>query len=160
MPGSVIAVIILHLLLPHCTRVMASGGNEFLQAWLVVCTSNLDNAWAVFVCISVGGWVMLFDDGYVDNLVPLSVVCGTGVLSSWYLLWCWYGGGLLGIGSGIAGVSCFLRNLQFRKGILPDPSTLIWYWWLGRVSMIWTVVSHQQVLWHCIETVCFFLKWA
>ena len=34
----------------------------------------------------------------------------------------------LRIGCGVIGVSSFLRNLRFRKVILPDPSTLIRYW--------------------------------
>ena len=34
----------------------------------------------------------------------------------------------LELDEGLPGVSNFLKNLRFRKVILPDPSTLIWYW--------------------------------
>ena len=38
-------------------------------------------------------------------------------------------------------VLSFLRNLRFRRVILPDPATLILYWQLGSVSTIRPAMS-------------------
>ena len=134
------------------------GGNEFLQTgWLR--GSNLVNTLVVFVCIIVGRWAM-FDCGCVDDIIQVSMVCGTGVLSLWYFPgFDEEGSGKsLGMGSGIVGVSSFLMNKRFHKGILPDPSTLTQYWWLGRVSMAWLFLTHPWVLGHCIATILSLLK--
>ena len=64
------------------------------------------------------------------------MVCSTGVLGLWGVgFGVQVSGTALGMGNRIVVVSSFLRNWQFRKVILPDPSTLTRYWWLGRVSM-------------------------
>ena len=78
---------------------------SFKPGWLY--GSNLDNARAVFACIIVGVWAV-FDDTY-DDVIPVSVVCSTGVLGLWNLVWSGVGG------SGTAlriesGISSFLRN--------------------------------------------------
>ena len=56
---------------------------------------------------------MLFDGGCINNLIPLSIVCSTSVLGSWYLLGIGVEGTgkTLGMGSGIADASSFLSNL-------------------------------------------------
>ena len=80
--------------------------------------------------------------------------------------WTWYfpgfvvgdSGKALGMGSGILGILSFQRNRRFRKVILPDLSTLTRYWWLGRVSVTWPVVSHQRVLGRCTDTICTFWR--
>ena len=99
---------------------------------------------------------MLFNGRRIDNIVPLSMVCGTSVLGSWYPSGVGVGvwGKVLGMRIGITRVSSFLRNLRFCKVILLNPSILIWYCQFGRVSMTQPVVAHQQVLWCCIETIC------
>ena len=64
------------------------------------------------------------------------MVCGTGVLGLWGVgFGVEVSGTALGTENWIDVVSSFQRNRRFRKVILPDPSTLTWYWWLGRVSM-------------------------
>ena len=68
------------------------------------------------------------------DVIPVSIVCSTGVLG---LRGVGFGvevlGVVLGVWGGVVGVSSFLKNWQFLKVILPDPSTLTRYWWLGSV---------------------------
>ena len=71
------------------------------------------------------------------DVIPVPIVCSTGVLG---LRGVGFGfgvevsGAALGMRDGVVGVSSFLRNRRFLKVILPDPSTLTRYWWLGSVS--------------------------
>ena len=94
-----------------------------------MCGSSLDNARGVFVCVIVDGWA-------VFDVIPVPIVCSTGVLG---LRGVGFGFGVevssvaLGVG-GVVGVSNFLTNRQFLKMILPDPSTLTRYWWLGSLD--------------------------
>ena len=70
------------------------------------------------------------------DVIPVPIVCSTGVLG---LRGIGFGfgvevlGAVLGIGGGVVGISRFLWNCRFLKVILPDPSTLMRYWWLGSV---------------------------
>ena len=41
--------------------------------------SNLDNPQAVITCTCVGGRAILFDGGCINDLIPLSMVCGTNI---------------------------------------------------------------------------------
>ena len=61
---------------------LCAGMSSFKLGWLH--GSNLDNAPEVFAYVSLGGWAMLFDGGCIDDLILLSMVCSTGVLSPWY----------------------------------------------------------------------------
>ena len=108
--------------------------SSFKPGW--VCESNLDNAQAVFTSIIVDGWVVF--DGGCDNLIPLSMVYGIGVLGLWYLLGFGVGGWgkALGIGSEIAGISSFLRDQQFGKVFISDASPLIQYWWFQSLDLL------------------------
>ena len=47
----------------------------------------------------------------------------------------------------------FLRNLWFRRVILPDPATLILYWQLGSISVIHSAMSHRWLFGFWMETV-------
>ena len=51
----------------------------------------------------------------------------------WYRCCTWYWGCL---------ISHFLWKWWFLSVSLPDPSTLIWYWWSGRKVMIFPIVFH------------------
>ena len=69
---------------PLCVGNRVWGGmSSFQPGWLS--GSNLDNAQVVFTCVIVGGWVM-FDGEHVNDVIPVSMVCGTGVFVLWYLL--------------------------------------------------------------------------
>ena len=81
-----------------------------------------------FDCILTGCWLVLFGGRCGCDDVPLSVVCNAGALLSSFP--CSSGGPLEGlrIGCRVTEALSFLKKLQFRKVILPDPSTLIQYW--------------------------------
>ena len=57
------------------------------------------------------------------------------------------------MGVSITGTLSFLRNLQFGRVILPDPETLILYWWLGSVSTIHPAMSQRWLFGFLMETV-------
>ena len=121
----------------------------------------LHRAWVVVEIIwtmsDVDGWAVF--DVRCDDVIPVSIVCGTGVLDLWGVGFDVEVLGMAqGMGNGIVGVSCFLRNRWFHKVILPDPSTLTWYKWLGRVSVTWPVVSHRRAVGHWIATICPFWR--
>lgn len=106
-----VSVVILHLL-PLQSRVgsgLWGGMSSFKPGWL--CGSSLDNARGEFCPC------------YCRRLS--CVWCYSSVQCLWH--WCRGLGKALGMGTGIVGVSSFLRNRRFRKVILPDPSTLIHY---------------------------------
>ena len=110
-----------------------------------------------FVCIDVDGWAVF--DVTCDDVIPVSMVCSTGVLGLWGAgFGVEVSGMALEMGNRIVGVWSFLRSWQFHKVILPDPSTLMQYWWLERVSMTWPVVSHRQVVGCWIVTICPFWR--
>ena len=141
----VCVIVILHLLYPptpYRTRVVV-----FKPGWLY--GSSLDNAQGVFVCVIDDGWA-------VFDVIPVPIVCSTDVLGlrRWIWIWCRGHGHGARNGGGVVGVLSFLRNRRFLKVILPDPSTLTRYWWLGSVSTTWPVVSHWQVVGCCIVTIC------
>ena len=79
------------------------GMISFKPGWL--CGSKLDNARTVFACVIVGGCV--------NDVIPVSMVCGTGVLVLRYLLGFSVRGlsKALGMGSGVVVISSFLRNM-------------------------------------------------
>ena len=123
----------------HRARVDVFGVmNSFKPGWL--CGSSLDKARGV-VCVIVDGWA-------VFEVISVPIICSTGVLG---LRGVGFGfsvkvsGAELGIGGGVVDVSSFLRNRRFLKVILPYPSTLTRYWWLGSVSTTWPVGSLRRV---------------
>ena len=59
----------------------------------------------------------------------------------------------LGIGFGEVLNLDFFRKQQFLSVILPDPSTLIWYWRFGRAAMTFPVVFHWWFSGLCMATV-------
>ena len=70
------------------------------------------------------------------DVILVPIVCSTGVLGlkgTGFRFGVEVLGAVLGMGGGVVGISSFLRNRQFLKVILPDPSTLTRYWWLGSV---------------------------
>ena len=90
--------------------------------------SRRDRARAGLVCIVTAGWLVLLVGRGGCGAVSLSVVCNAGGLLSLFPFSIGVPLEGLRIECGVIGVSSFLRNLQFRKVILPDPSTLIRYW--------------------------------
>ena len=130
-----------------------SGGISSFNPGLL-CGSRRDKARAGLACVVTVGWLVLFGGRGGCGAFSLSVVCSAGVLLSSSLSSIGVPLEGLRIGCGVTGVPSFLRNLRFRKVILPDPSTLIRYWLWGRVSMIWPVVFHRLLFVHWIDTIC------
>ena len=104
-----------------------SGGISSFNPGLL-CGSRQDKARAGLACVVTVGWLVLFGGRGGCGAFSLSVVCSAGVLLSSSLSSIGVPLEGLRIGCGVTGVPSFLRNLRFRKVILPDPSTLIRYW--------------------------------
>ena len=151
-------IVILYLPLPHGQWSFGGWISSFNPGLL--CGSRRDKARAGLVCVITAGWLVLLGGRGGCGAVSLSVVCNAGALLSSFLSS--IGVPLKGLRGyhvplkrrGVTGVSSFLRNLRFRKVILPDPSTLIQYWLWGRVSMSWPVVLHRPLFVHWIDTIC------
>ena len=84
------------------------GMSSFKPGWL--CGSDLDNTQGFFVRVDVDSKVVI--DVGRDDIIPISMVCGTGVSDLWEV---GFGvevlsGMALGMGNRIVGVSSFLRN--------------------------------------------------
>ena len=118
-------IVILYLPLPYraWAMVFRGGGVSSFNPGLL-CGSRR----AGLACVITGGWLVLHGGRGGCDDVPLSVVGNAGALLSSFS--CSSAGLLeeLRIGCEVTEASSFLRNLRFRKVILPDPSTLIWYW--------------------------------
>ena len=97
---------------------------SFKSGWLW--GNNLYNARQGFVRVDVDVWAGF--EVRFDDVIPVSMVCNTGVFGLWVV-----GFGVevsateLGMGNRIVVVSSFLRNRRFRKVILPCLSTLTRY---------------------------------
>ena len=122
---------------PPLSRVVngLSGGVSSFNPGLL-CGIRRDKARAGLDCVITGGTLVLLGGRCGCDDVPLFVKLQTverhhnhagALLSSFPYS---SDGPLVGlrIGCGVTEVSSFLRNLRFRKVILPDPSTLIRYW--------------------------------
>ena len=121
---------------------------------ILLCGSWWDKARVSLACIIKGGWlVLLGGKGGCDD-VPLFVVCNAGALLSSFP--CSSDGPLEGLRilCGVTEALSYLRNMQFRKVIFPDLSTLIRYWLWGRVLTTWPVVFHRPLFMCCIDTIC------
>ena len=94
-------IVILHLLHPLPLRESSGlweGMSSFKPGWL--CGSSLDNAGGVFVCVIVDDWA-------VFDVIPVPIVCSTGVL------------GLRGVGFGFGfGVEVLGAALGMGVGLL------------------------------------------
>ena len=116
--------------------------------FLLLCGSSLDRALGILddrgcvsVCVVCLGGSLLED------------VRGSGCKSGVLIVGVMVAGVALGIGFGAVLNLHFLRKQQFLSVILPDPSTLIWYWWFGRAIMIFPVVFHWWFSGLCMATV-------
>ena len=94
----------------------------------LLCVSKRDRARAGLACVITAGWLVLLGGRGGCGAVSLSVVCNASALLSSFPSSIGVPLEGLRIRCGVTGVSSFLRNLQFHKVILPDPSTLIRYW--------------------------------
>ena len=121
----------------------------------LLCGSRWDKARAGLACITTAGWLVLLGGRGGCGAVSLSVVCNAGALFSSFPSCIGVPLEGLRIGCGVTRVSSLLRNLRFRKVILPDLSTLIQYWLWGRVSMTWPVILHRPLFVHGIDTKIF-----
>ena len=116
--------------------------------------SSQDSALGILV-LNVSDWVGPWDSRSLCNVMPTFPVFlagWCGVLIS-VIVSSGDKGKALGMGVSITGVLSFLRNLRFRRVILPDPATLIHYWWLGSVTTIRPAMSHRWLFGFWIETV-------
>ena len=117
-----------------------------------LCGSRQDKALAGLACVITGSWLVLLGSRGGCDDVPQSVVHNAGALFSSFPSSS--SGVLEGLRCGVTEASSFLRNLRFRKVILPDSSTLFRYCLWGRVSMTWPVVLYRPLFVRCIDTIC------
>ena len=104
------------------------GGMEVSFNPGLLCGSRRDKARAGLACVITAGWLVLLGSRGGCGGVPLSMVCNSGALLSSFPSSIGVPVEGLRIGCEVTGVSSFLKNLRFRKVILPDPSTQIRYW--------------------------------
>ena len=109
---------------------MGNGLSEGMSSFnpSLLCGSRRDKARPGLACVITAGWLVLLGGRDGCGAIPLSVVCNAGALLSSFPSSIGVPLEGLRIGCGVTGVSSFLKNLRFRKVILPDPSTLIRYW--------------------------------
>ena len=118
------------------------GMSSIKPGWL--CGSSLDNARGFFVCVIEDGWA-------VFDVIPVPIVCSTSVL------------GLRGVGFGfgveVSGAVLGMGGLVFRV-----------FWgiggfsrWFYQIHQLWHGIGgwgvfHQQVIGHCIVSICPFWR--
>ena len=137
---------------PHVDRVVWELCHSLRPALL--CGNKLERAWGIFNDQRHGDVYMTSLGGSIAVHVSLPRDVGGLEFKSWALLVEVIGTSVtLGIGVGVSLILHFLKKWPFLNVILPDPSTLIWYWWSGRTVMIFPVVFHRQLSGLWIATV-------
>ena len=114
----------------------------------LLCGNNLDRAWGIFdnwgvVMYTQLLWRVRFNSCtcvitgrcWRIGVQEWIIACG----GYWYRCCTWYWGRCVAL------ISHFLRKWWFLNVALPDPSTLVWYWWSGGTVMIFPVVFYGQM---------------
>ena len=113
------------LLLFYISTPMGNGLSVGMSSFNpgLLCGSRRNKAQVGLACIVTAGWLVLLGGRCGCGAVSLSMVCNASALLSSFPSSIGVPLERLRIGCGVTGVSSFLRNLGFRKVILPDLST-------------------------------------